>query len=99
MIAAAPTLPQPTIRLPLPPTASPAGEHDVIPMVPKSIVRRTFPEVSISATPPGLGGAPGAVANAGMETKNVPVFESQAGCSMPPAAIPPWEVGTVIWLL
>ena len=68
-IACVPTLPQPTSMLPLPPTASPVGEHDEMPMVPKSIVRRTVPVVLISATPPGLL----VPANAGIETKNVPV--------------------------
>jgi hypothetical protein len=78
--------------LPPPPTASPVGEHDVMPRLAKSIVRRTVPAVLISETPPGLFFP----ANAGIETKNVPVVGFHAGCSMPPAAIPPWSMGTVM---
>src|SRR5260221_14682304 len=83
----------------LAPTASPGGEHDPVgPMMPgvaKLIVRRTVPVVLISETPPGLP----VPANAGMETKNVPVVGFHAGCSMPPPAIPPWEAAQVIWLV
>ena len=48
----------------------------------------------IWATPPGSLAPP--VPNAGIETKNVPVVGFHAGCSMPPAAIPPWDAG--IWM-
>ena len=65
-----------------------------MPSCAKSIVRRTLPAVLISETPPGLLDP----ANAGIETKNVPVFGFHAGCSMPPAAIPPWPMGTVMGL-
>src|ERR1700730_7857273 len=92
-IACVPTLPQPTIRLPLAPSASPVGAHDVMPRVPKSIVRRTAPVVLISETPPGLL----VPANAGTVMKNVPVFGFHTGCSKPPPAIPPWAAGTVMW--
>src|SRR6202034_879349 len=97
MMPAAPTAPQPTIRLPLPPTARPAGEHAVMPKVAKLIVRRTVPEVLTSATPPGSVAPP--VLNCGMETKNVPVFGSHADCSMPPFVIPPMDAGTVMGLM
>jgi hypothetical protein len=76
--------------LPLALMASPAGEHDEMApalTVARSIVRRTWPAVLISATPPGS--VPLIV---GIETKNVPVVGFHAGCSMPPCPICPGMV-------